>query len=135
MKFYTVLLLTLISLQLTAQVDFVAETYQVGTFGVLRNCVVDMNGDFKDDIVGVTPNRIDIAYQTEDGFEFVNLSKDLQKFPLWSICAGDIDANGYNDLMIGDADRVSFLYADANGSDYNEVVGCLLYTSPSPRDS
>ena len=123
MKFYTVLLLTLISLQLTAQVDFVAETYQVGTFGVLRNCVVDMNGDFKDDIVGVTPNRIDIAYQTEDGFEFVDLSKDLQKFPLWSICAGDIDANGYNDLMIGDADRVSFLYADANGSDYNEVVG------------
>ena len=123
MKFNTIILLTLITLQVDAQVGFVEESYQEGTFGVLRNCVVDMNGDFKDDIVGITPNRIDIAYQTDDGFEFKTLFKDLSKLPLWSICAGDIDANGYNDLALGDADRVAFLYADANGSDYNEVVG------------
>jgi hypothetical protein len=125
MKFFTLTLWAclFLTVQGISQVDFVSESYQEGLFGTLRDCVVDLNGDFKDDIIGITENGIDIAYQTEDGFEFRSISKQLQKLPLWSICAGDIDANGYNDLMLGDGDRVSFLYADANGSDYNEVLG------------
>ena len=123
MKFYTLLFTVLMSLQSLAQVSFVSESYQEGTFGTLRNCVVDMNGDFKDDIVGITTDRIDIAYQSEDGFDFRVINKDLEHIPIWSICAGDIDANGYNDLMLGDGDRVSFLYANANGSDFKETPG------------
>jgi len=88
-----------------------------------NNCVVDMNNDQLDDVVRVTDNGLFIDYQQPNGsftqsffgISFVNV-------PSWSICAGDIDNNGYNDLLFGDGDAVSFVRANANGTAYAEYV-------------
>ncbi len=88
-----------------------------------NNCVVDMNNDQLDDVVRVTDNGLFIDYQQPNGsfaqsffgISFVNV-------PSWSICAGDIDNNGYNDLLFGDGDAVSFVRANATGTAYAEYV-------------
>lgn len=85
---------------------------------------VDMNGDFLDDIVSISFGEIRINYQTEEGFEFVNINNPPPAYnPSWSLTAGDIDHNGYNDLIFGGGQGVSFMYANEDGTDYNEVSG------------
>jgi len=114
-------LLILIHLQLVAQVSFIKEAFNDGPFGTLQNCAVDMNGDLLDDIVALNSKKLQIFYQQVDG-SFTNkiFEQDLTYKPFWSICAGDIDGNGFNDLALGDDEGVSFLYANANGSAYTE---------------
>jgi hypothetical protein len=86
-----------------------------------EDCAVDMNGDYLDDIVRVTDNRIYIDYQQTDGsFAQGDFPMNLQNYPSWSICAGDIDNNGFNDLLFGGGSRVSFIYANADGTAYTE---------------
>ncbi|MFT5229247.1 MAG: hypothetical protein ACI9EV_002401, partial [Urechidicola sp.] len=86
-----------------------------------KNCVVDMNSDGLDDIVTVSGANLVIDYQQTDGsFSETVYSVGLQNSPSWSICAGDIDGNGYNDLMFGGGSRVSFIYANADGTAYTE---------------
>ncbi|MEM9680437.1 MAG: FG-GAP-like repeat-containing protein [Bacteroidota bacterium] len=92
--------------------------------GDFDQAIVDMNGDFLDDIVSVSSDKIYINYQTAGGQLDVNEIEitvpTVQFDPFWSIAAGDIDANGYNDLLYGDGNGVSFMYANANGTDYTE---------------
>lgn len=85
---------------------------------------VDMNGDFLDDIVAISNGEIRINYQTEEGFDFVNIGNETPAFlPSWSLTAGDIDHNGYNDLIFGGGQGVSFMYANEDGTAYTEVSG------------
>lgn len=87
-----------------------------------EDCSVDMNGDFLDDVVRVTSLGIYIDYQQPDGgFEQSFFSMLIQNPPTWSINAGDIDGNGFNDLLFGNGSRVSFVYANSDGTGYNEV--------------
>ncbi len=86
-----------------------------------EDCAVDMNGDFLDDVVRVTNDGIYIDYQQPDGsFTQTEFLMTLQNYPTWSLCAGDIDNNGYNDLLFGGGSAVSFIYANADGSAYTE---------------
>lgn len=86
-----------------------------------EDCAVDMNGDFLDDVVRVTSGGIYIDYQQpEGGFTSTFHSMLVQNPPNWSLCAGDIDGNGYNDLLFGNGSRVSFVYANEDGTMYNE---------------
>ena len=92
----------------------------VSGFG-FEDCAADMNGDFLDDVVRVGNNSITIDYQQADGaFTQTIFNMPLQNLPGWSICAGDIDGNGYNDLLFGSGERVSFIYANENGTAYRE---------------
>lgn len=85
---------------------------------------VDMNGDFLDDIVAVSAGEIRINYQTTGDFEFVNMNNAPPAHnPSWSLTAGDIDHNGYNDLIFGGGQGVSFMYANEDGTAYTEVSG------------
>jgi hypothetical protein len=85
---------------------------------------VDMNGDYLDDIVAISNGEIRINYQTEEGFDFVNIGNETPAFlPSWSLTAGDIDHNGYNDLIFGGGQGVSFMYANEDGTAYTEVSG------------
>ena len=95
--------------------------------GILNNpgggqpCVVDMNSDGLDDIVSVSGSNLIIDYQQADGtFSETVYNVGFQNSPSWSISAGDIDKNGYNDLMFGGGSRVSFVYANADGTAYTE---------------
>lgn len=93
-----------------------------GIAGQHNNCIVDMNGDYLDDIVSAINNtQLAISYQQVGGtfttttFTIANTSVQ----PTWSIAAGDYDNNGYNDLIYGSGSGVVFLKANTDGSAYS----------------
>ncbi len=85
--------------------------------------VVDMNGDFLDDLVSTSSTEIQINFQQEEGgFETVTFETDtVEHTASWSITAGDLDGNGYNDLMYGNGQGVAFLFANDDGTAYSPV--------------
>ena len=95
----------------------------VAGFVNFADCVVDMNGDFLDDVVRVGEKGIFIDYQQTDGtFIQRQFNFSIQALPSWSICAGDIDNNGYNDLLLADSDGVSFIVSNQEGTSYSEFL-------------
>ena len=83
-------------------------------------CVVDMNNDRKDDIVGVSSNSLKIHYQGSDG-TFTNSSfpiTGISNMPSWSIAAGDYNKDGYNDLILGGQQAVTFWKSNGDGTAY-----------------
>ena len=91
---------------------------------------VDMNGDYLDDFVRVSENGVGIDYQQADGtFESVFISMIIQWVPDWSAAAADIDGNGYTDLLLGNGQRASFLFANEDGTDFTEVFEDLYIFS------
>lgn len=92
-----------------------------GIAGDYNNCIVDMNGDYLDDIVSaVNTTQLVIAYQQAGG-TFTSTTFPLIStviLPSWSIAAGDYDNNGYNDLIYGSGSGVAFLKANSNGTAY-----------------
>ena len=108
---------------LLSQVSFTNQGNLLGSISGsgYQDCAVDMNRDRLDDVVRVTDGGIYIDYQQIDGsFEQTYFSMTIQNAPNWSICAGDIDGNGYNDLLFGNGNRVSFCYANDDGTAYTE---------------
>lgn len=93
--------------------------------GDYKIAVVDMNGDYLDDIVSVSDNNIQIHHQQlGGGFTEANYPTTTADFtPSWSMAAGDIDKNGFNDLLYGNGSGVTFMYANATGTGYTEVSG------------
>lgn len=93
-----------------------------GITGTYNNCIVDMNGDYKDDIVSAINNtQLAISYQQNNGtfttttFTVPNTSVQ----PSWSIAAGDYDNNGYNDLLYGSGNGIVLLKANADGTAFS----------------
>ncbi|MEM9836911.1 MAG: FG-GAP-like repeat-containing protein [Bacteroidota bacterium] len=86
---------------------------------------VDMNGDFLDDLVRIDVNgSIDLSYQQADG-SFVDQRFDVPPTvnrPDWSLAAGDLDGNGFNDLLYGGFGGVSFMIANEDGTAYTEYT-------------
>jgi hypothetical protein len=112
-----------LSVALNAQVTFTNMGVNLGpiTGSSYRDCAVDMNGDYLDDVVRVTSAGIYIDYQQEDGsFTQSFFASPPINAPNWSMCAGDIDGNGFNDLLYGNGSRVSFVMANGNGTAYTE---------------
>lgn len=87
--------------------------------------VVDMNNDKLDDLVSVTSTNININYQLPGGgFDSVDIITTEADFtPSWSLAAGDIDRNGYNDLLYAGSSGVTFMYANSDGTAYTEISG------------
>lgn len=86
--------------------------------------VVDMNGDYLDDIVTVNSTNITIMVQQANG-TFVAQSMNnpmVSNSPDWSLAVGDIDKNGFNDIVYGGGGGVSFMKANATGTAYTEVA-------------
>ncbi len=87
-------------------------------------CVVDMNGDLLDDIVKVSPTAITVVEQTASGFTVnIHPCDTANHTPSWSIAAGDLDGNGYNDLLYGGGSGTSFMVANNNGTSFTEITG------------
>lgn len=86
---------------------------------------VDMTNDGYDDVVSVTATTIRIHHQQSDASfvqtDYVTTSADFT--PSWSMAAGDIDANGYLDLLYGGGSGVTFMYASDDGTAFTEVSG------------
>lgn len=116
---FTVVLL--FTATLLAQVTFTNQNGLIGNYPDNSEIAVDMNGDYLDDYVRVSENGIGIDYQQADQtFNSVFITMAIQNIPDWSVAAGDIDGNGYNDLVMGNNSRVSFLFANGDGTVYTE---------------
>ncbi|WP_299683044.1 FG-GAP-like repeat-containing protein [uncultured Dokdonia sp.] len=100
-------------------------TAQSTTTSGSRIAMVDMNGDYLDDLVSVSASNININYQLETGgFNTVNITTtNADNTPSWSLAAGDIDSNGYNDLLYGGGSGVTFMMANDDGTAYTEISG------------
>ena len=85
--------------------------------------VVDMNGDHLDDVVSVATTNINILrQQAAGGFVPYNYTTTPADFPAsWSLCAGDLDGNGYNDLQYGSGGGVTYMLANSDGTGYIEM--------------
>lgn len=87
--------------------------------------IVDMNGDYLDDIVSVTSTNINLQLQTDTGFTEVNIpTEEADWTPDWSIAAGDYNADGFNDL----------LYAAWGGVTFMRSNGDMTYTKQTYND-
>ena len=100
-------------------IDFNAITSPVGSpLGA-----IDMTADYIDDLVEPAGQTLNIAFQEPDGsFNVVAnpISGDVYTDPYWSLCGGDLDGNGYNDLLYAGG-AASFIWADDSGSSYSET--------------
>lgn len=93
-----------------------------GITGGYNNCIVDMNNDYKDDIVSaISTTQLAISYQQAGGtFNTTTFTvANTTVLPSWSIAAGDYDNNGYNDLVYGSGSGITLLKANNDGSAYS----------------
>jgi len=107
---------------LNAQVSFT--TTGIPTTGSDR-ALVDMNGDYLDDIVSISETNIQVFYQQPDG-TFVEANYETTPanyLPSWSFAAGDWDSNGYTDLLYGGGSGVTFMQANEDGTAFTEISG------------
>ena len=102
----------------------------IGNYDGYTSITVDMNGDYLDDFVRVSETGVGIDYQQADGtFESVFIAMIIQWVPDWSAAAADIDGNGYTDLLLGNGQRASFLFANDDGTAFTEVFEDLYIFS------
>lgn len=105
---------------LIAQVTFTNQNNLIGNYPDYSEVAVDMNNDFLDDYVRVSDNGIGIDYQLPDGtFNSIFYNIPIAHVPDWSIAAGDLDGNGYNDLVLGSSSRVEFVFAKNGGTGFD----------------
>ena len=94
------------------------------TVSVGAQAVMDMNGDYLDDLVAAGSQSLSVAYQQPDGTfstQSLPISGGVANTPSWSMCGGDLDGNGFNDLIFAGGSGASFIWANDNGTAYNEV--------------
>lgn len=93
--------------------------------GAYQIAVADMNGDYLDDIITVSNTSVDIHYQQISG-AFVKstiTTTNAANMPSWSMAIGDIDKNGFNDMLYGGGSGVTFMYANSTGTGFTQVSG------------
>ncbi|MCB9273749.1 MAG: VCBS repeat-containing protein [Lewinellaceae bacterium] len=81
--------------------------------------VLDMNGDGLDDIVRLSQGReLQIEYQQLGNAQFLNYTfGQVSAQSQWSMCAADVDNDGYNDVVTGGRyDGVKLVHATQNGT-------------------
>ena len=89
-----------------------------------RMCIVDMNNDDKDDVVGVSTGSLKVHYQQTDGSltpTMVPLTGS-SLMPNWSMAAGDFNKDGYNDLVMGNGSGISLWTSNSTGTAYTSVT-------------
>jgi hypothetical protein len=89
-------------------------------------CIVDMDGDHLDDVVGVSSTSVNIHYQAANTTGFTSVvvpTPQANYMPSWSIAAGDIDKNGKTDLLYGAGSGVTFMKQNETGTGFTEISG------------
>ncbi len=83
-------------------------------------CIVDMNNDGKDDIAGVSTSNLKVHFQEPGGtFSIANFAvPNGTTLPSWSLAAGDYNRDGFNDLVLGSGNKLSFWESNSTGTAY-----------------
>ncbi len=97
-------------------------TQNISTINSSYNlCVVDMNNDKKDDIVGVSSGSLSVHYQGTAGAltksDFPLTGSML--LPNWSMAAGDYNKDGYNDMVLGNGSGATIITSNNTGTAYS----------------
>lgn len=111
----------------TAQISFTNRAHLLSPdkhYSGVAMAVLDMDGDGRDDIVRMNQGYfVSIAYQNAPGENFT--TRPLQAVATesqWGMCAGDVDNNGYPDILTGGFyDNVKILMASNDGTDFQLV--------------
>jgi hypothetical protein len=107
-KLVTLLVFIISQTASIAQVNFTDKTDELlnspGRSGVAL-AVIDMNDDGLDDIVRLDgASDLYLEYQNQDGSVFETLSfGEITSSSQWSMCIGDVDNNGTNEILSGGA--------------------------------
>jgi len=82
---------------------------------------VDMNNDQLDDLVAPSASSVRIGHQQPNGtFDFVTIATETATHTAsWSMCVGDLDKNGANDLMYGSGSGVSLMFSNDDGTAFS----------------
>jgi len=94
------------------------------TVSVGAQAVLDMNADYLDDLVAANGDNLSVAYQQPDGTfstQTIAITDGVANSPSWSMCGGDLDGNGFNDLLFAGGGGASFIWANDAGTAYNET--------------
>ncbi|WP_299362994.1 FG-GAP-like repeat-containing protein [Winogradskyella sp.] len=119
--------------QVVSRINFVQQAISLNTSSFYATAIVDMNGDFLDDIVGVTATNVNILQQNPDGsFTDINITTpDADYLPGWSIAAADFDANGKTDLLYGSGSGVTFMQASNDGQSFTQQSEPSIFSQRS----
>ncbi len=103
---------------------FTSQTINTITTGtnIFNICSVDMNGDYRDDLVNISSTNIKVHYQNANGtFTVTDIPTTSADFlPTWSAAAGDYNKDGINDLLYGNGNGVTFMRSNAAGTAFTE---------------
>jgi hypothetical protein len=107
---------------LPTPVSFTAQSIPTISNAYYNNCAVDMNNDYRDDLVSVSGTNIRINFQNIDGtFTVRNIATtQADNEPDWSISAGDYNRDGYNDLLYGSGGGLTLMKSGNAGTTYTE---------------
>jgi hypothetical protein len=120
---------TLTEVPIVIPINYTTQT--ISTINSSYNiCIVDMDGDYKDDIVGINSTSMRVHYQgntagnftvTDHSFSFTG-STSAVLVPNWSMAAGDYNRDGFNDLVLGNGSGATIITSINNGSIYSAFV-------------
>ena len=90
--------------------------------GTLRGAV-DMDGDYLDDIVAIENSSVNIAIQSTLGMSMISLpTPNADNSPSWSMAAGDVDGNGWNDLVYGGGQGACIMFRSDDGESFDQQI-------------
>ncbi|KAA3632165.1 MAG: CRTAC1 family protein, partial [Bacteroidetes bacterium] len=141
-RFYTsvkILLFLFLAGQLNAQISFTNRNDMLTNSNFhsgVAITVADMNNDGLDDICRMNNgNFVEIQHQLPGGNGFSNLSvMSVNGGSQWSMCAGDVDNNGYTDILAGGYyDEIKVLTANSDGTAYTSqyMPGATIFAQCS----
>ncbi|OUR91238.1 hypothetical protein A9Q87_11075 [Flavobacteriales bacterium 34_180_T64] len=113
----------------SAAVSFTSQSANIS--GTYDRALVDMNGDYLDDLVSISTSSIYVNLQNGSGFDVVQKTTTSADFlPTWSLAAGDYNADGYSDLLYGGGDGVTFMRSNQTGASGFDTVEFIEISGP-----
>lgn len=94
--------------------------------GNFNLAIVDMNGDFFDDIVSVSNGNIQVHFSNGENdfsiqdFQVPNVNNGF--LPSWSLAAADYNADGFTDLVYGGGNGVVFMKSVNEGASFEPFI-------------